>query len=662
MKTLLLISSERNGGLGEVNGIPGLRVIARHSVAEAAPAVKAGAFDLALVVSNEWTTAAAEQVHRLREAAPTLRIVVATEGAQALAAYGAGGDAVLPWPESSPVLPQVMRRWMTPPPGVPAGVVSAPTSNSSQPWATVSPTQSPLEILRAFSRVLSHSLDEQSLAQRLVDQLAEILGVVRMALFLEPDSPPSAVGALAADPRLACVAATGIPPEVTSCVELSRDGGLGRLMTQRRGVVSRHSPHLQLELQRDPQIVQEFEVLGCDMAVAVRDRDKVLGVAVLGERITGQPFTTEELNLGYFLMGELGMAIRNSRLHQAVLLNHQLLSSILESITSGSLVIGPDLRVLHANRAAAQLLGLPDSRPPASSDLPPPVLQTLHAVATRGGTAEPVFHERRPGAAKLLRYSIIPLQGTLAPTAPRAVIVLIEDWTNIQAAKQAEIESANSRLITMIAARFAHEIRNSLVPLSTHSQLFASESHRADFLDSLRSSLHRETLRIRRLSDQMLFLAAPDVTGNEVVTIGELLNSALSAAQEIVSKPGQLVSAGDVDLPVRGTRASLIYALQEVLANSLQAVPGPATIRVKAHATTLDSRPAVAIEVSDSGGGFTPESASRATEPFFTTRTTGVGLGLAVARKIVEVHGGRLIVHERRRPEDSDIELILPAP
>jgi nitrogen fixation/metabolism regulation signal transduction histidine kinase len=66
------------------------------------------------------------------------------------------------------------------------------------------------------------------------------------------------------------------------------------------------------------------------------------------------------------------------------------------------------------------------------------------------------------------------------------------------------------------------------------------------------------------------------------------------------------------------------------------------------------------LRFRDEGVGFTPETRTRAIEPFFTTRTTGVGLGLTVARRIIENHAGRLDVNEKTSPADSDIVIHIP--
>ena len=63
---------------------------------------------------------------------------------------------------------------------------------------------------------------------------------------------------------------------------------------------------------------------------------------------------------------------------------------------------------------------------------------------------------------------------------------------------------------------------------------------------------------------------------------------------------------------------------------------------MKLHATGHNGERTLTIEVQDTGAGFSAEAAKRGTTPFFTTRNVGLGLGLAVSRKIIETHHGRL--------------------
>jgi two-component system sensor histidine kinase HydH len=102
-------------------------------------------------------------------------------------------------------------------------------------------------------------------------------------------------------------------------------------------------------------------------------------------------------------------------------------------------------------------------------------------------------------------------------------------------------------------------------------------------------------------------------------------------------------------------RPGFAHALDEIFLNGLQAAPG-APIRV--HLSSGGGR--LTLRFRDAGPGLTAEVAARAAEPFFTTRATGVGLGLTVARRIVEQHAGHLEVRARTGPDDADVVLDLP--
>ena len=97
--------------------------------------------------------------------------------------------------------------------------------------------------------------------------------------------------------------------------------------------------------------------------------------------------------------------------------------------------------------------------------------------------------------------------------------------------------------------------------------------------------------------------------------------------------------------------------VQAAIAGAL--VPDPVRIAIACAAARLGDRPAVQIAVRDNGPGLTPEQRRRAFEPFFTTKVKGTGLGMAIARRIMEAHGGQVAAGACPGP-GAEILLILP--
>jgi signal transduction histidine kinase len=142
------------------------------------------------------------------------------------------------------------------------------------------------------------------------------------------------------------------------------------------------------------------------------------------------------------------------------------------------------------------------------------------------------------------------------------------------------------------------------------------------------------------------------------------LRQSFAKSREFAGGAGELDLHSDLPpVVLRCNRASLAHAFQEIFLNGLQSSGGEPRLAVSLNATpTADGRAELVIQVRDTGGGFAPELAGRATEPFFTTRNTGVGLGLTIARRVIEAHQGRLDILPRNSPGDPDIVIHLPLP
>jgi signal transduction histidine kinase len=658
---LLLITDDSSQPLiAALSSAADFQVTLRTKFADARRALLAGAFEACLFLPKDLSRDTLGEITATRALINHLPLItvlpIGTATDQQQRVLAAGADIALFHPLNADAVTSILQRLGT----RTAADIPPSSSSPAQPYNPKAAAMSTaLEVLRDFSQVLGYSLDYRQLTQHFILRLREVVGVSRIAIFLEPgtiDAIPTA--APIDNSRLSCVAAVGVPAELVECFALSRNAGLGRQLTLRPQILrTAGNPAAAL----DPKILREMEVLGGQVAIPINDRERTLGVAVLGGRLMGGEFTDEELLLVYHLLEELGLAVKNSWLHNQLVGNHRLFASVLDGITIGALVAGPDLSVLYANRAIVGFLRGEKEGTVDFHDLPQAVAHKLHEVVEKGATVEPFFHETP--SASVFRVSVIPLRQATGKL-PQTALLLLEDFTRLSAIQRAEIESSNLKLIGVIARRFAHEIRNSLVPLTTHQQLFDAEINNADFRDSLKSALTRETQRIQRFTEQMLLLARSDTPPSELAPLDDLLRQSFAKSREFAGGSGVLDLRSDLPpIVLRCNRTSLAHAFQEIFLNGLQSSHGDPRLAVSVNAAaTADGKAELVIEVRDTGGGFAPEAAGRATEPFYTTRNTGVGLGLTIARRVIEAHQGRLDVLSRHAPSDPDIIIHLPIP
>lgn len=215
-----------------------------------------------------------------------------------------------------------------------------------------------------------------------------------------------------------------------------------------------------------------------------------------------------------------------------------------------------------------------------------------------------------------------------------------------------------------MAEHLAHEIGNSVVPLSTHQQLIDSGALDDDeFRASLSEALGAGVKRITRLANQMMFLARGKTDFGDQIRVNELLGEAFREAYVYHNgtAPDFDIAEGMERLTIAGDHKALRHAFSEVLLNALQATPGEnKKIAVSLSSIGANGKRGVNVEIRDSGSGFTPETAKRAPEPFFSTRNVGLGLGLTVTRKIIEDHKGRVEIVDPPTKGAGVVRITLP--
>jgi len=635
------------------------RIVIRQSADEVESALNRGAFELSVIYADAGADYLEQQLRSIKSSQPGLETIVLSPVANATLeeiAFLKGADLYFTEPLSALSLSRLLQK----------NAVSAPLR--PQPAAREPATEpaargvaSTLHLMRDLSRILSYSLDYKAFTQHFILKLRDHVNFGRIGIFLQNSGKQSIVKQASSD-HLACIASIGLPTDLVECFQLSRKLGIGleiscepRILHHQRGLRGADSVE-------SNAIQKEFSILGCSIAIPISDREGNIGVAVLSGPVTDRSYTEEELELLYLLMEELGLAIRNSRLHTELAQHGRFIENVLHSMASGAIVFSEDLRVLYINDAAKRFLqfaGNSSDLEVSFADLPNQLAGAVHRAVEKGELPEPFLMPDTSGE-QIFRVSVFPIaqKGEIV-LLPRPTMVILEDYTVIEAKKIEAINRTKNQTIRLMAERFAHEIRNSLVPLSTHAQLMDQMLEQPSFQKSLKSSLLAETARIRRFSEQMLYMAQYSHTSDDSVEPGRLIEESFDRARGNSGRTEANLSLENncCGGALRGNSEALGFALEEIFLNSLQASPEKPEVRVH---LAENQEGIFFIQIRDGGPGLREEQLDQLTEPFYTTRNTGVGLGLSVAQKIISEHDGFLRLYAREKGHPCDIEIELP--
>ena len=200
-----------------------------------------------------------------------------------------------------------------------------------------------------------------------------------------------------------------------------------------------------------------------------------------------------------------------------------------------------------------------------------------------------------------------------------------------------------------LTAGIAHEIRNPLTSLK--ARLYTLEKH-LQIVPAARKDtdiINAEISRLERIVRDALSFARPADPKLEPLAADTLLREVQGLmSTSLESRAVQLVVESSPELFIRADSGHLKQVLVNLVRNAAEAIDGAGTVTLRVHAAraSLGGREtdAVVLEVSDTGNGISPEVEKRLFDPFFSTKETGTGLGLPIAARIIEKHGGKIEV------------------
>ena len=270
--------------------------------------------------------------------------------------------------------------------------------------------------------------------------------------------------------------------------------------------------------------------------------------------------------------------------------------------------------------------------------------RTVAGVADPGGhanTADPLHtlagdtDSGQPGSA------------TPATAEPVGHAMILRDITQSRRTAQQTIESERLNALTLLAAGVAHEIGNPLNSLHIHLQLMERQARKldgaagAEFQESI-DIARSEVSRLDSIVTQFLRAIRPSKPELHPNNVNAIVDEAVRFfAPEIKDRDIVVEQELRSDLPLlQLDRDQMKQAFYNVIKNSFEAMKSRGILRIR---TDMDDTH-VLIRFTDTGGGMSPDNLGRVFEPYFTTKTSGTGLGLLIVRRIVREHGGELSI------------------
>ena len=307
---------------------------------------------------------------------------------------------------------------------------------------------------------------------------------------------------------------------------------------------------------------------------------------------------------------------------------------VIQDMQDGVIVVDGDNRVRQLNSQAERLLGpLMGKRGEVAMDNYSGVL-SQHIAAWRESGDISVLPLRTPEGKRSFRARIIPIGDKRALGA----VIFLEDLSRLQAQAQQLKLAALGRL----TANIAHEIRNPLSSIGHATQLLQEEESFDTTQKRLLEIIRDNTFRLDRMVQDILQLNRKDRGAAEVILLAPFLSNFCQdfTQSEKIAAEALVMEAG-TNLSLNFDRLHLHQILWNLCRNAWrhgQQVPG--SIRVVS--SRAETAYGIQLDVIDDGPGVPSAIQAQLFEPFFTTESTGTGLGLYIARQLAEANNATL--------------------
>ena len=366
------------------------------------------------------------------------------------------------------------------------------------------------------------------------------------------------------------------------------------------------------------------------------------GLASLAEVKTGAGDITRAGLLGLVLFAAAGLAnvlALRARESEALaqqrgidLANLQQLNQyIIRQLQTGLLVVDPDNRIRLANDTARTLLGPDTENGTSLATVAPQLARQLDLWKKDSQWQAEAIQSQTAGSTLLPRF------GELKTAQGDGALIILED--SAQLARQTQqIKLASLGRLT---ASIAHEIRNPLGAISHAAQLLEESEHLAKADKRLTEIITTHTQRVNTIIENVLQLSRRSASHPQQLNLEDWLEAFREEFLQVENIPSDQLELDlePQDLSVHVDPGHLHQVLVNLCQNGLRHAGTNPHLLIQCR---KESSGAIRLDVADNGPGIDAQTAEQMFEPFFTTATSGTGLGLYIARELCEINQAHL--------------------
>jgi two-component system cell cycle sensor histidine kinase/response regulator CckA len=427
----------------------------------------------------------------------------------------------------------------------------------------------------------------------------------------------------------------------------------------------------------EPLAGEEHEIHAAVLCPVIVD-NTYAGYLVLTREAPGSSYSTAEVELARDIAGELALACSSARALERLRASEERYRRVLETIPEGVLQLDQDGVVTYANEPIGVVLGMPRSQlvgvslrgflnDQGQKELNRRIKECMQGRSTVGATRL----MRADGSQRSVRMSMMPLMDDHGGF--NGVVCMVTDTTDHIDARGLKRQLDHLRRLDSLGqliGGISHDFNNLLTVVGGSAEMIAASTPEDHPTHGLAADILEAVGTGRTLTHQLLAFGRSDGNRPEIIPIPDLLTDVQSLFSRTLGEHIGLDLAFGPDVwPVRAERGPLEQALVNLAANARDAMLHGGMLRVAAMNEVVEAGKAsegvptgrlVHMVITDTGVGMTEEVRSRALEPFFTTRPTAAGLGLATTAGIVQNLGGHIELESAPRM-GTTVHLYLPA-